>query len=329
MKKILITGAAGFIGSSFLRSIKSFFPGEDLSIYALDLFGCPLDSKYGFYPTYGNINNIQIPNSDDVQIFLEIVPLDIRDQLFSVWLSACRPDFIFHFAADSSTRPESDLLTLEANIKPFKLLLDYTLLTRAPLVYASSASVYGCTSPQITPRNQLGSEQPTGAYPWSKYSMDQASQQLLASDSTLPIYGLRFFNVFGQGERFKHKTASLIFQWFIQISSNQQPLLFDDSDTTLRDFIDIQDVVSLSKLALSSEPGIYNIGTGLATSFADLFTIVAESIGYTGEIVSVPNPYDLSTYQKYTCADMSWCPGHHSQSSLPNRINQYIHHLQS
>ena len=288
---IVVTGAAGFIGSCLVRHLnKSGF----LQIVAVDDFS----------------QHDKDANLNDCTLTAKVGRKD-----FISWLESFgdEVDFIFHIGARTDTT--------EFDVEIFNALnLDYTKEIwkacsrfRIPLVYASSAATYGLGElgyrddhaiiPQLKPLNPYGA---------SKNDFDiWAIQQ----DEKPPFWaGLKFFNVYGPNEYHKGRMASVIFHAFNQINNTGGMRLFASNDPKyqdgeqLRDFIYVKDIMEVCMFLMSEEPecGIYNLGSGKARTFLDLTHATFAAMGKPENITFFDMPEDLrNTYQNFTEADMS------------------------
>ena len=170
------------------------------------------------------------------------------------------------------------------------MLFDYAIKYQIPVKFASSASVYGNTNGQINPLNY---------YAITKLQIDYFIQDNL--DKFSSIQSFRYFNVYGEGEDHKGDQASPISKFTKQVRETGKLKLFEGSDQFLRDFVCVDDIVSI---VLNNEDpsGIYDLGTGKPISFQDVAELVIKKEG--GEIELVPFPDHLQgKYQTYTCAD--------------------------
>jgi ADP-L-glycero-D-manno-heptose-6-epimerase len=122
--------------------------------------------------------------------------------------------------------------------------------------------------------------------------------------NNVQVVGLRYFNVYGTNEFFKGKTASMVLQFGFQILSGKAPCLFNGSDTILRDFVYINDVLQANEKTMNSNvSGVFNVGTGKARSFQDIADILQNELGVDFGNTYIPNPF-TSQYQFYTEADI-------------------------
>ena len=189
---------------------------------------------------------------------------------------------------------------IKTNVNAYKELLQLSIKHNANMIYASSAATYGnAPSPQ-----RVGYEEPQNVYGFSKLCMDNISYEYM-KNSSINIVGLRYFNVYGQREYFKNKTASMVLQFGHQLLSGKSPKLFEQSDKILRDFIYIEDVIQANIKAMTpKQSGVYNVGTGKARSFQDIVDILQRELGTTLKYEYIPNPY-IGSYQFHTEADIS------------------------
>ncbi|NPA03775.1 MAG: NAD-dependent epimerase/dehydratase family protein, partial [Epsilonproteobacteria bacterium] len=126
----------------------------------------------------------------------------------------------------------------------------------------------------------------------------------LAQDEVVAV-GLRYFNVYGEREFFKGKTASMILQFGLQLLRGENPKLFEGSEKIKRDFIYVQDVIQANLLACKAKKsGVYNVGTGKARSFKEIVDILCQELNLSPVYEYIPNPY-TKQYQYFTQADIS------------------------
>jgi ADP-L-glycero-D-manno-heptose 6-epimerase len=213
---------------------------------------------------------------------------------------------IIHQGAISSTT-EKNISTLHHYNVVFSLFLfEKAIEYQIPVKYASSASVYGNTKDQMNPLNY---------YAITKLQIDYFVQDNL--DKFSSIQGFRYFNVYGEGEDHKGDQASPVSKFTKQISETGKLKLFKGSDTFLRDFICVDDVVDVV-LRNQQSSGIYDLGTGSPISFQEVAELVVEK--EKGEIEYIDFPEHLKgKYQDYTCADMNWIGDYKFKS-----VRQYL-----
>ena len=291
-KTILITGGAGFIGSSLAFYFQENHP--DAKVVVLDAFRSGETLSNGNLKSFGHFKNL-IGFKD------EIISGDINDKkLLQTLQTNYKFDYIFHEAAISDTTALEQDLMIKTNVNAYKDLLDLAVAHNANMIYASSAATYGdAPSPQ-----RVGREAPQNVYGFSKLSMDYLSREYMKI-ADISIVGLRYFNVYGPREYFKNTTASMVLQFGHQILASKNPRLFEGSDKILRDFIFIEDIIQANIKAMQpKKSGIYNVGTGKARSFQDIVDILQRELGTALECEYMPNPF-VGRYQFHTEADIA------------------------
>lgn len=196
---------------------------------------------------------------------------------------------VYHFGAISSTTETNVGLVYRANISFTVDLFLYCKYYNIPIVYASSASVYGNSdSYHINPLN---------FYALSKATIDYKAAELI--DEGFDVVGLRFYNVYGQGEDHKGSQASPVHQFTKQAKETGVIKVFEGSANFSRDFVWVGDVIDCVKTQMA--PGIYDVGTSTPVSFMNIAEAVAEK--YKADIKEIPFPSHLEgKYQRYTCA---------------------------
>jgi len=166
------------------------------------------------------------------------------------------------------------------------------------LQYSSSASVYG----NNTSFNENDPKQPQSPYAWSKYLFDR---WVTKQPKNIIVQGFRYFNVYGPKEDHKKDQASPYTKFIKQAKEEKIITLFKNSDNYKRDFVCVEDVCEAHKQMLNIKTsGIYNIGTGEATSFYDVANTIANK--YKAKIYEIDMPNNLvKQYQKFTQADLT------------------------
>ena len=249
----VVTGAAGFIGSNLVRALNE----------------------------RGESDIIAVDNLTRADKFLNLADCDIADFIdkrdFAVQLAAGEfegaIDAILHQGACSDTMETDGRYMMENNYRYSVALLDYCQEEEVPLLYASSASVYG-SGPVF--REARECESPLNVYGYSKFLFDQIVRRRLP-DAGSQIAGFRYFNVYGQNEAHKGRMASVAFHFFNQFRSEKKVKLFQGWDgyadgEQRRDFVSVEDVVdvNLHFLERPTLSGIFNLGTGRAQCFNDV-----------------------------------------------------------
>lgn len=287
---LLLTGAAGFIGSNVLKALND--KGRDDIICVDDLSnGAKCQNLAGkkFYRYYDY--------RDDVALFAQHEITEIVHLGANVDTTCSDGRAIVHDNYTYSVR------LLEAlNARNFQ---------HRHMVYASSAAVYGdaasksadefCEKPEC--------EKPKSPYAVSKWMFDEFVRRWFSDfefeDNAILPTGLRFFNVYGPGEQHKGRMRSAIGNMINDINEGRRPKLFEGSEWLYRDFVWIDDVVRTVLWALDTRPkGIFNVGTGVARSFMEAYQAVATAMDYDGHPQYVDFPADLPHYQYFTCAKL-------------------------
>ncbi len=278
-KSILITGGAGFIGSSVAFHIQENYPKAHIVIF--DAF------------VLGHFKNLQGFKG-------EVIAGDITDPVAMKRLKALKFDYIFHQAAISDTTVMDQKKMVEANTNAFGDILDLAVEMGADVVYASSAGTYGNSAAP----NCIGNgEEPENVYGFSKLMMDNLAARYIKYHPNLKIVGLRYFNVYGPREFYKGTTASMILQLGLKLLRGDAPKLFKWGEQK-RDFVYIEDVVQANIKALeATKSGVYNVGGGVARQYNELFGALTTSIGVERQIEYIDNPFKF--FQNHTEADIS------------------------
>jgi ADP-L-glycero-D-manno-heptose 6-epimerase len=196
---------------------------------------------------------------------------------------------IYHLGAISST-VETDVDKIyELNIRYSIELFEIAIKRRVPVVYASSASVYG---------NSLD----YSFNPLNYYALSKATVDLWVSDNIdrfVNVVGYRFFNVYGEGEEKKATQASPIHKFTEQVKSSGKIQVFEGSDRIFRDFVWVGDIVQCIQQNRAS--GIYDLGTSKPISFMSVALSVIENYGGGIEVVPFPD-HLIGKYQWDTCS---------------------------
>jgi ADP-L-glycero-D-manno-heptose 6-epimerase len=284
----IVTGAAGFIGSSLVRGLNARGIRD---ILAVD------DLEQG--DKFLNLSDCEVADFMDRREFREA----IRRATPTLEAKA-----VLHQGACADTTERDGRYMMDNNFTYSKELLHWALDRHVPFVYASSASVYGagreCAE---TP----ACEGPLNVYAYSKLLFDHYVRRLPhAVGST--VVGLRYFNVYGPRERHKGRMASVVYQLHDQLAQTGVARLFEGTDgyadgEQRRDFVSVGDVVAVNLFFAEGgvTQGVFNLGTGHSRSFNDVARVLIARLG-RGEIRYVPFPESLrGKYQSFTEADIT------------------------
>lgn len=288
---IIVTGAAGFIGSGLISRLNQ----EGFkSIIAVDDF-----------------SKIEKAENLEGKIIQEKVE---RTELFN-WLEANNRDveFIFHIGARTDTTEFDRDIFEELNVSYSKKIWEKCIAYQIPLVYASSAATYGLGEHGYDDNESTLSQlKPLNPYGDSKNEFDIWALQ----QEKKPFFwaGLKFFNVYGPNEYHKGRMASVVMHAFNQINKTEKMKLFRSHNPDfkdgeqMRDFIYVKDLIDVCIFFMHhrKNSGIYNLGSGRARTFKDLVTSTFNAMGKTPDISYIDTPEDIrDKYQYFTQANMS------------------------
>ncbi len=284
---LIVTGGAGFIGSNLVRELNR---RGRTDLLVVD------DLEQGH--KYRNLADLVIQDYMDRSEFR--TRIEAGQMKGSI-------EAILHNGACTDTMGTDGRRMLDHNFGDSKAILDFAISRRIPLVYASSAAIYGRSRAfEVDPRNEC----PLNLYGWSKLVFDQHVRSRIAeAEST--VVGLRYFNVYGPREQHKGRMMSVLHQLLAQLRSEGVCRLFEGTDgfahgEQVRDFIFVDDIVDIL-LFFAEGPirkGIYNAGTGEAHSFNAIARTLIHLLGQ-GRIDYIPFPENLrGHYQSYTQADI-------------------------
>jgi ADP-L-glycero-D-manno-heptose 6-epimerase len=293
----VVTGAAGFIGSRIVEALNRAGVSDIIAVDNLSR-----SSKVA------NLTRLEIADFIDKGEFLQ--RLDSFDGAVEALL---------HQGACSDTMELDGRYMMENNYRYSKTLLDWCQEAEVPLLYASSASVYGAGSEF---REERACERPLNVYGYSKFLFDQLVRRALPGN-TAQIAGFRYFNVYGPNEAHKGRMASVAFHAYHQLLTSGKVQLFEGSagygnGEQRRDFIHVDDVVNVNLWFLEHREvsGIFNCGTGRAQTFNQLAAAAinamqgsehsSRELASRGLIEYISFPQGLKErYQSFTEADLT------------------------
>ena len=266
---ILVTGAAGFIGSNFVKYLNS----------------------------HGLTNIIITDTLKNGKQFKNLVGVEFEDFYTPDNVTAGLLRYVthvFHFGANSTTTEWDGELMMEQNYNYTIELIQNCISQNIPVSYSSSASIYG---------NGNG---PLNLYAYSKYLVDKWVTKKLKENRKLRIQGFKYFNVYGPNEWHKGDQASPFYKFEQQALETGEIKIFEGSENFKRDFVHV-DVVCQVQFAMSKRQvnGIFDLGTGEQLSFREVADQIAQK--NNARVVEIPFPVHLRDhYQTNTKADMSY-----------------------
>ena len=293
---IVVTGAAGFIGSNVVAALNQ---RGQTDIAVCDWLG--QDQRWM------NLRK---------RMFRHFV---FPEDLMGFLDEAEEVEAIVHMGANSSTTATDGDAIVRTNLQFSLKLLDWCTENEVPLVYASSAATYGDGNEGFDDRLSLAALRrlkPLNLYGWSKHQFDLILAERAELGLALPpkCIGLKFFNVFGQNEYHKGDMMSVLAKNYDTVASGGEVKLFKSHRNDYvdggqrRDFVYVDDVVEVILWALETGPatGLFNVGTGEATPFKDLIEALFAAANRDARITYIPMPETLrGKYQYFTEAPLA------------------------
>jgi len=258
---IIVTGAAGFIGSNLVHALNARGQADIVAVDNLERAD-----------KFRNLVDAEIADYLDKREFLERL---------EAWGDA---EAILHQGACSDTMESDGRYMMENNYRYSMRLLEFAQRRGIPFIYASSAAVYGGGRSFVERR---ADEQPLNVYGYSKFLVDQMVRRRIAAGTlgAATVVGLRYFNVYGPREAHKGRMASVAFHAFNQYRAEGHVRLFEGWDGWAaggqsRDFVHVDDIVAVNLHFLDrpGTQGIFNAGTGRAQPFNDVACAVVNTM---------------------------------------------------
>ena len=320
---IIITGGTGFIGSNLVN-----FFSNDLSkdIAIVDDLS---DGK-----KFTNVIGSNVIEYFDKDVFLDLIGKD--DAHFK------NVEAVFHMGACTDTTEWNGKIMMNANFSYSRALFVWATSRKIPLIYASSAAVYGNGANGF--KEEQSAENPLNVYGFSKLVFDNFVRYYIKKNYLKsPVFGLRFFNVFGLGEEHKGSMASTIFHFNRQIQDRGVCNLFEGTNgigngLQSRDFVYVKDIIKVISWAYNQhKTGVFNCGSGVSRSFKDVANTVIkwnrDKKNIQGKICYIPFPsHLLGSYQNYTKAELNSLreAGYEKQFvSLEEGITDYLNCMEN
>jgi ADP-L-glycero-D-manno-heptose 6-epimerase len=296
-KIAFVTGGAGFIGSNIAARL-----AEDRN---LDVVVCDRLHEADL----GKWRNIAKHPIGDF-----VAPEEMFDWLEKRWRDI---EMVIHMAAISSTtEPDADKI-VRSNFTLSRDLFRWCADRQRRLIYASSAATYGAGEDGFDDDNDyeaLAKLRPLNTYGWSKALFDLFAARQAARDYAPPQWvGLKFFNVYGPNEEHKHSMKSVAAQIWPHVREGHSVQLFKSYRADVpdggqkRDFVYVRDVADVTEWLMNNPQvnGVYNLGSGMARSFADMAGAVFKAAGRAPQIEYTPMPPAIrDKYQYFTQARM-------------------------
>lgn len=293
---IIITGAAGFIGSVLVQQFNHLGVQDLLLVDALE-------------------DGDKWLNLRELKFHSIIHPSELWDH--PIWKKQGAVKAVYHMGACSDTTETNMDFLYDNNTLYTNLLFERCTQKRVPMVYASSAATYGAGEQGYDDdQKKIPALKPLNKYGWSKQLSDE---WVLQQKKTPPCwFGVKFFNVFGPNEYHKGKMSSVVYHGFNQIKAQGEVKLFKSHKEGYsdggqkRDFVYVKDVcrAMIELMAAgkkkASISGIYNLGTGEARTFEDLAKATFAAMNKKANIHYIDMPENLrAQYQYFTQANMS------------------------
>ena len=316
---IIVTGAAGFIGSCIVKKLNDLGRRDIIVVDRLEDDDKWLNLRGLYYEEYIHAD--------------EFIQTEVIDSIFT----NDNIEAVYHMGACSSTTEKNVDYLMKNNLEYSKMIFVMCTEFDVPLVYASSAATYGDGENGYNDNHDgIQKLMPLNAYGYSKQLMDEWA--LKVAKSPKRWFGVKFFNVYGPNEYHKDNMKSVVCQAYAQIQETGKVKLFKsykdgyEDGGQLRDFVYVKDVVEVMLALIDDDceapSGIYNLGTGKARSFSDLARATFKAMKKKENIEYIEMPETLRhQYQYYTQADMQKMQKalpHFKFHSLEEGVNDYV-----
>jgi UDP-glucose 4-epimerase len=273
--KILVTGGCGFIGSNLSQRLVE--EGHEVTI----------------------IDNMHSGNEANISVFSSKVNL-LRFDSGALWRAGEKFGAIFHLGVSSSSPMyKDDPILVSKAVADWTNILEYSRKFGSKIVFAATSSIYNGMTP---PHREDMSVPVTDYYIEARYFMERLAK-LYSDLYSVKVVGLRYFSIYGPGEKYKGKYANLVTQFLWDIKAGRSPIVFGDGNQR-RDFTYVDDVVEANLLALKyPHSDIFNVGTGRSVSINETVELLNKKMG-----TSIKPTYKANTiknYVKETLADTS------------------------
>ena len=301
---LIVTGGAGFIGSNLVHELNAHGLADILVV-----------DNFANASKFENLHGARYVDYMDKREF--------RRAIAEGALGEGGIEAIFHQGACSNTLEDDGVYMMDNNFQYTKEVLAFAIRNSAPLVFASTAAVYGLSGPgHFTPT--IENERPLNIYGFSKLAFDHYFRNQLALDQVpITAVGLRYFNVYGPREQHKGRMASVIHHFTKQMKETGKVCLFagtggySDGEQR-RDFVYVGDLARMNMFFAQIGPyapksnearktyrGVVNAGSGVSRTFNDVAKALMAVHGPVA-IEYVPFPADLEgRYQHFTEADLT------------------------
>lgn len=276
--RTIVTGGAGFIGSNLVMALQA--QGSSGPITVIDDFSS------------ADFKNLRGYKGDVIALPCEDCDLDYL-------LGGKEIGVVYHLASITDTTMTDQRQMVERNVEGFRNVLNFAASKGASVVYASSGATYGQVEGVMREDREPA---PANVYGFSKLILDNMAAEYAGRG--VPVAGVRYFNVYGPNEAHKGKMASMVYQLYLQVKRGEKPKVFSEGQHK-RDFVYVKDAVKGTILAGQKQAsGVFNIGSGTATSFNEIIKYIGKALGQDLQPEYIDNPFE-AFYQNHTEAELS------------------------